>query len=987
MGQSHTSGIHFKEGEVKEHFKAIQALWSEEDLTMLVERLKDMTLNFSLDRVKFAKLLQLSSAYESLVAKWFEEFSHDRASQVVDGLEFLSAAIMISSKVQLFSKICLVFSLFDLDKTGCIRKDEFTIFLKAITTGLHRTMSGLPPPATVMELGSLSAEFFDTISNDVLSQHDLLMWMTEAHYSLHYLSVLSRLETCVFTWGTNQRQQLGLNFEPDLQRVPAPILKLEGIKISAIASHESHCLFLTDAGHVWTCGSGFCGLLGHGNLDNCAQPRLLESLTVTKIVDVAVGVRHSVAVSEKGQVFTWGAADMGQLGHGPTDDKEVHETAYCPKTGSSFTYVPKPTVVMGLFGKRVIAKKVSCCNFSTAILSDLGHIFTWGNNTDGQCGQGQKCPDHKLVYVDPHMARTAMQALMFPRKIEASTAFKTVVCGGYHMLAIDKDNRVWSWGQGMWGKLGHGDQRSMYDPQLVDTMKYHVNQDLAAGEAHSLCLCSLYRLTITAGPGSQEPSLNAFSLLGLPIGRVDKHLAQRAPVTPPSTSLQLNAFASAPLLQVGLPFRHDPDLPIVDPAQYPLQDIVESIVLIDRALWEGQWLKLATTDYDFNVMMSPAGAQVSARQGLTGPIMFASEGRWEDSDCTGKICIFEELAHSGEGLTASELVLPILELAQRCMQAQGFCCFCILPKKVEVFEVEAAAEVAGVLKALPFGVMTYEHGMGLKKHITRLIDQVIAESPDGVPDEVKDWRECREEFTGKKYFENIATGAKRWAPPQITPATEGSVLIIREDCFLKRLKAILDLQPKGIIVCQQSWKPDVELVTLEDSMLETLEIPIVVVTFEAGEELKSAVEATKQGAKPYVTMEIQPYGGVCAWGNGTHGQLGLAGIENRNFLTRTQNVLTNEENTFANRPYYVAHLHEHQVVNLACGMAHTMAVTQQGEVFTWGAADGLGVPLSRENSEVPMYVEQLEGLVKSTKAFAGNNHSFVVAEMPFRSAV
>merc|ERR1719401_714493 len=122
--------------------------------------------------------------------------------------------------------------------------------------------------------------------------------MTEAHYSLHYLSVLSKLESTVFAWGTNRRYQLGLNLEPKVQRVPAPVLTLEGIKIAAVASSESHSLFLTESGQVWSCGSGFCGLLGHGGLEDRPQPIPVEALSVARIIDVAAGVRHSVAISE-----------------------------------------------------------------------------------------------------------------------------------------------------------------------------------------------------------------------------------------------------------------------------------------------------------------------------------------------------------------------------------------------------------------------------------------------------------------------------------------------------------------------------------------------------------------------------------------------------------------------------------------------------------------------------------------------------------------
>mmetsp|Transcript_158016 Transcript_158016/g.291390 ORF Transcript_158016/g.291390 Transcript_158016/m.291390 type:complete len:979 (-) Transcript_158016:93-3029(-) len=978
MGQTHSSGTFFREVSVKDHFASIQTLWSEDDLESLLDRLKTMTLNFSLDRVKFSKLLQLSSSFEALVAKWFEEFSHDRASQVVDGLEFLSASIMISSKVPLFRKICLLFSLFDLDKTGCIRRDEFTIFLKAVTTGLHRMLSGLPPPATVMELGGLSTEFFSTLAHEVLSKHDFLTWMTEAHYSLHYLSVLSKLGSTVFAWGTNHRFQLGLNLEPKVQRVPAPVLNLEGISIASVASNESHCLFLTADGRVWSCGSGFCGILGHGNIMDCPQPQLVESLAHVRIVDVAVGVRHSVAVSDKGQVFTWGAADLGQLGHGSTEDREVFEWAYDPKTGSTFAYVTKPTVVMALFGKKIFARKASCCNFSTIVLTDQGHIYSWGNNTDGQCGQGQKCPDHKLIYIDPHMHRTAMQCIIAPRRLEASVTFRDVTCGGYHVLAVDVDDRLWTWGQGLWGKLGHGDQRSMYEPRMVDALKHHICQAVAAGETHSLCLLSLFRLTIT-GTSTTVP-LAPFSLLGLPAGRVDRLAMSRMPVTPPNTSLQLNAFASSKLLQVGLPFRHDPEIPILNPEQYSPAEIQSSIILMDRALWEGEWLKLATTDFDFNVLMSSTGAPLPSRTGISGSILFAAEGRgWELEDCAGKVCIFE----LREGLTPPEIQSLVLQLASECQKGNGLACLCVLPKKVEKFDVIAGS---AALSSIAYGVMGYEHGVALKKHITRLINIRIAEAPDGLPDDMRDWRETRAEFTGKLYYENVRTGAKRWAPPQINPGTEACLLSIKEDCFLQRLRAVLDLQPKGIIVCQQSWKPDVELLTLPEAGfdLENLNTPIVLVTYEAGEELKGVVA---NQSEPWVTMEIQPSGGVCAWGNCTSGQLGLSGIENQNFLTITKNALTGEENAFVNRPYYVAHLHEHQVSDVACGAAHTVAVTQQGEVFTWGVADSLGVPLNKPSGEVPMFVEQLEGLVKATKAFGGYHHSFVVADMPFKAVV
>lgn len=982
MGNAHSSGTFFHDARLKEHFVAIQRLWIDEDLERLVARLKDMTLNFSLDRVKFARLLQLAASYETLIAQWFADFSHDRASQVVDGLEFLAGAILLSSQVPLSRKVGLLFSLFDLDRTGCVRKDEFTILLKAVTTGVHRMVEGLPPPATVMELGALSTEFFSTLSSEVLSPQDLLMWMTEAHFSLHYLSVFSKLGTAIFAWGANQRHQLGLEQQLGLQKVPVPVLCLEGLNVRAVATNESHSLFLTHEGRVWSCGSGFCGILGHGDLKDSPAARQIDALSHVRVVDVAVGVRHSVAVSDKGQVFTWGNGDLGQLGHGPIEDKEVYETAFDPKTGGSFVYVTKPTVVMALFGKKVVASRASCCNFTTAVMTAEGRIHSWGNNTDGQAGQGQRCPGHKLVHIDQHLHRTAMQAIFTPRQLECDMRFKSICCGGYHVLAIDAFDRLWTWGQGLSGKLGHGDQRSMYEPKLVEALQYQSCQGVAAGESHSFCLCSLFRLTVT---GSSSVPLAPFSLLALPCGRVDTYIRERTLTTPPGTNLQLNAFVCGRLLQIGLPFRFDPNGMLVDPEKYTKADIQDSVVLIDRGLCEGEWLKLATTDFDFHVMISSSGAPISSKTGLSSKIVFAGDGKWEADDCQGQICVFE----LRDGVSGAQIAANVVEVALECQRGRGLACLCVLPKKVDKFDVVATPDAAAQsLRSFTFGVMSYEHGQALKKHVARLVSIKVSQATDGQVEEMRDWLERREEFTGRPFYENSKTGRKRWAPPVIVPNTEAALLVMREDYFLQRLKGILNLRPRGLIVCQQSYRPDVELVTLPSPMFNLdhpLPSPIALVTYEAGEELKSVAA---NGSEPYITMEIQASGGLYAWGHGTNGQLGLTGIENQQLLASQLNQLTGMSTLHATRPCYVAHLHEHQVVEVACGISHTAAVTQQGEVFAWGSAEGLGVPLApptKPQSDVPIFVEQLEGLVRAKKVYAGGHHTIVAAEMPFKS--
>mmetsp|Transcript_16041 Transcript_16041/g.37833 ORF Transcript_16041/g.37833 Transcript_16041/m.37833 type:complete len:999 (-) Transcript_16041:9-3005(-) len=998
MGQLHSSGKYFHTVVVNDHFLTIQNLWTADDLASLVNRLKEMSLNFSLDKVKFSKLLQLASSYDAVVAQWFQEFSKDRASQVVDGLEFLSAAVLISSQLALYQKICILFDLFDLDKTGCVRKDEFTIFLKATTTGLHRMLTGLPPPSPVSELGGLSAEFFATLSSQALSKQDLLQWITEAHFSLNYLSVISKLDVCLFAWGGNQRRPLGLNMEPKQQLLPTPLLNLEGVRIQQIATHESHTLFLTQEGLLWSCGSGFAGILGHGDMKNRPQPQLIEALAHTAVVSIAVGVRHSVAVSSKGQVFTWGSADLGQLGHGDVTDAAVHEQAFDEKTGGSFSYVCKPTVVMGLFGKKIIAVQAACANFTTAILTDQGAVYSFGNNTDGQCGVGQRYAKQKLLYVEPHMHRTAMMVVMDPAKIElssSSTKFSQICGGGYHFMAIesaspDRGGKLWTWGRGLYGKLGQGDQRSMYEPRAVDDLQHQVCEDIAAGSMHSICLCALSRLTIT-GSKPEDPRvamLNPFSLLALPLARADLLADACVEVTPPDTSLKLKAYASAPLLYMSLPLRYDSDRPLGNMDGLSMDEVSRSVVLIDRGLWEGQWLKLNTTDFDFKVKLSSHGAQITPKTALIDHIMMPLEGKWDYAlDCSGKICVFE-LSPRCEEPAPEKLTPIILEMAAACVKARAVACLCVLPKNAQLFDVPAPQNGASAnLNGLPYGVMSYDHGIGLKKHLQRLVGVRAAEAPDGTLKETRDWQEKIEDFTGRTFYENTKTSEKRWTMPQVDSKTQATLMVVQEDTFLKRLKAVLTLRPKAIVLSQQSWRPDVEFVPIPEEIFGGgPPVPIVMVTYEAGEELKGVITS---GAGPHMSMEVHPKGGVFAWGNGTAGQLGLAGIENQTFLEKSMNTLTREEFSFSSRPCYVAHLHEHQVTEVGCGSQHTVAVTQEGEVLAWGNRDSIGVVLDKQQqfSDVPVFVEQFEGLAKASRVFAGHNQSFALAEMPYKHVV
>ncbi|XP_019771917.2 ultraviolet-B receptor UVR8 isoform X2 [Dendroctonus ponderosae] len=77
---------------------------------------------------------------------------------------------------------------------------------------------------------------------------------------------------------------------------------------------REHCLLLDTDGNVYSFGAGSRGQLGTGQLDDQSSPVLLQALAGIKIAKIAAGGWHSAAISEEGDLYTWGWNSNGQLG-------------------------------------------------------------------------------------------------------------------------------------------------------------------------------------------------------------------------------------------------------------------------------------------------------------------------------------------------------------------------------------------------------------------------------------------------------------------------------------------------------------------------------------------------------------------------------------------------------------------------------------------------------------------------------------------------
>lgn len=61
-------------------------------------------------------------------------------------------------------------------------------------------------------------------------------------------------------------------------------------------------------------------------------------------------------------------------------------------------------------------------------------------------------------------------------------------CGPYHTASIGADGSLWTWGNGLFGKLGHGDHKPCFLPRRVEALAGFTVTSVSCGWWHTACV-------------------------------------------------------------------------------------------------------------------------------------------------------------------------------------------------------------------------------------------------------------------------------------------------------------------------------------------------------------------------------------------------------------------------------------------------------------------------------------------------------------------
>lgn len=229
-------------------------------------------------------------------------------------------------------------------------------------------------------------------------------------------------------WGAAAGTMLFMGQVPPDSDVPVAVAKLTG-DVKAVTAGYQHTCALTTAGGVLCWGWNQFGQLGGGMFSAQFQgPAVVSSLS-SGVTAISAGWGHTCALTEAGAVQCWGWNQFEQLGNGSLTD--------------SLT----PVAVAGL-ASGVAA--ISAGEEHTCALTAAGGVFCWGDNMNGQLGNGSQLGSSVPVVVSG-----------------LASGMAAISAGNWHTCAMTTANLVLCWGGNWNGQLGDGTTTDRFTPVPV----------------------------------------------------------------------------------------------------------------------------------------------------------------------------------------------------------------------------------------------------------------------------------------------------------------------------------------------------------------------------------------------------------------------------------------------------------------------------------------------------------------------------------------
>ncbi len=184
----------------------------------------------------------------------------------------------------------------------------------------------------------------------------------------------------LYMWGWNDHGQLGDNTV--IYTFTTSLIKIKGNpKIVQVSCGRDRTYAVTESGRLYAWGDNFNDHLGT-ETPECKMVKKPTRVNIKgnqRIIQVSCGGSHAGAITEDGELYMWGWNEYGQLGDGSKISKK------------------KPVKIKIKGNPRIT--QVACGGTHTGAVTESGKLYTWGNNSGGQLGNGTHVRKRRPVYI------------------------------------------------------------------------------------------------------------------------------------------------------------------------------------------------------------------------------------------------------------------------------------------------------------------------------------------------------------------------------------------------------------------------------------------------------------------------------------------------------------------------------------------------------------------------------------------------------------
>ncbi|CAN6249876.1 unnamed protein product [Urochloa humidicola] len=180
-------------------------------------------------------------------------------------------------------------------------------------------------------------------------------------------------------------------------------------------------------------------------------PRLVDSTNMLDVQTIACGEAHVAIITKQGEVYSWGNESSGKIGH------QVNIKVSRPKLVESLSSLHVKAVAYG--SKHTCAVTVS------------GELFEWGEGAH-------------MHLLNHCYARNQW----FPQKMFGppdGISVAKIACGPWHTAITTSSGQLYTYGDGTFGVLGHGDTQGIAQPKEVESLKGSKVKCVACGPWHT----------------------------------------------------------------------------------------------------------------------------------------------------------------------------------------------------------------------------------------------------------------------------------------------------------------------------------------------------------------------------------------------------------------------------------------------------------------------------------------------------------------------